>query len=49
MTPWLRISKFNQNFNETLEIYEEAIQLVEKVKCVGTLCGVVEGNMKLVQ
>jgi hypothetical protein len=43
MTPWLCISKFNQNFNETLETYEEAIQLV------GTLCGVVEGNMKLVQ
>lgn len=49
MTPWLHISKFNQNFNETLETYEEAIQLVDKIKCVATLCGVVEGNMELVQ
>jgi hypothetical protein len=39
MTPWLGISKFNQNFNETLEIYEEAIQLVDKIKCVGTCNG----------
>ncbi len=43
MTLWLYISKLNQNFNETLKTYKEAIQLV------GTLCGVVEGNMKLVQ
>jgi len=42
------MKKSNQVLNETLVMYEQAIQLANQIKCADTLHGVVYGNMKLV-